>query len=231
MNSPIQVELQEWMGDDRAIANAAWTSTYDKGRRDARTDEEITALVSRLIADGHSTPVESVILRFWFRIPIFTDRQHMTHRIASHNGLSGRYRTMPNDWYSMPKDCVDIVNKINPDAGNRMKNEYDGLAASAYDRYAVWLDFLKGAEKESRITNSEYKRVREMVRAVLPVAGMVERVTVMNLRSFANYQKLRNSDHAQPEIHGVAKQMLELVKKNNVAPAAVEALEKKGWVL
>src|SRR5579864_3446203 len=102
--SKILVELQETMGSDRSIANAAWTSSFDKEKREARTDQQVADIVSRLAKDGHSTPFESVIFRFWMRIPIFTDRQHMTHRIASHNGLSGRYRTMPTDYFDLPDD-------------------------------------------------------------------------------------------------------------------------------
>ena len=106
MSAKIEVELQEFMGSDESIANAAWTSTYDKKKREDRYDdpEKVAALVPRLIREGHSTPIESVILRFWIRHPIFNDRQHMTHRIASHNGLSARYRTMPGDWFSVPAD-------------------------------------------------------------------------------------------------------------------------------
>jgi thymidylate synthase ThyX len=51
----------------------------------------------------------------------------------------------------------------------------------------------------------------------------------MNLRSFANYQRLRNSDHAQPEIRLVAQKMLEEVKKADVAPVAIRTLESIGW--
>ena len=60
---------------------------------------------------------------------------------------------------------------------------------------------------------------------------MTERVTIMNLRSFTNYQKLRNSEHAQPEIQEVAKLMLEQVKLHKVSPIAIEFLEKNGWNL
>ena len=35
---------------------------------------------------------------------------------------------------------------------------------------------------------------------------------MMNMRSFANFQKLRNSEHAQLEIRDIAVKMLELVK-------------------
>ena len=35
---------------------------------------------------------------------------------------------------------------------------------------------------------------------------------MFNMRSFANFQKLRNSEHAQVEIREIAREMLELVK-------------------
>ena len=35
---------------------------------------------------------------------------------------------------------------------------------------------------------------------------------MFNMRSFANFQKLRNSEHAQVEIRDIAQQMLDLVE-------------------
>ena len=109
----IQVELQETMGSDISIANAAWSSTYDKDRREDKYDDldKVSALVKRMAREGHSTPFESVVFRFWFRWPIFVDRQHMTHRIQSASGLSGRYRTMPSDFFPLPPDVLVILKK------------------------------------------------------------------------------------------------------------------------
>lgn len=223
----IQVELQEWMGSDVSLANAAWTSTYDKAKREEKYDDKdkVNALLRRLIIDGHGVPVESVIFRFWIRMPIFTDRQHMTHRIASHNGLSGRYRTMPNDWYGIPMDCQDIISK----AGLVSDEPYNRICEQAYQFYNEEIAALKQAEKSGVISNTEFKRVREVLRGMLPTAGMIERTTIMNLRSFANYIRLRNSDHAQPEIRYVAQEMLRLVKEANICPTAIAALEEVGW--
>jgi thymidylate synthase (FAD) len=233
MKGKILVELQEWMGSDASIANAAWTSTYDKSSREDKYDDpdKVASLVPRLIRDGHSVPIESVILRFWIRHPIFNDRQHMTHRIASHNGLSGRYRTLPEDWYSIPEDCVGILNRasVNGNMGDLVKEEFDTLCARANYFYKSKLEMLKNAEKVGNISNDEYKRCREILRGVLPVAGMVERTSILNLRSFANYQRLRNSSHAQLEIRSVAQMMLEEVKKAGVAPIAIATLEEMKW--
>jgi thymidylate synthase (FAD) len=232
----ILVELQESMGSDESIANAAWTSTYDKNKREDKYDdsEKVSKIVRQLILDGHGTPIESVILRFWIRMPIFADRQHITHRIASHNGLSGRYRTMPEDFFSLPDDVVGIFNKSAPmwpgqEFGLEIKEEYDQMCNLATELYKTQLSNLKSAEKLGHITNKELKRAREVIRGVLPTAGMIERTTIMNLRSFANYQYQRNSDHAQPEIRQVALLMLAAVKDANIAPTAIATLEELGW--
>ena len=231
--SKIKVELQEHMGSDFSIANAAWTSTYDKEKREAKYDDSlrIASIVRVLAESGHQVPFESVVMRFWMRLPIMTDRQHMTHRVASHNGLSGRYRTLPEDWFGVPQDVVDIVDKINPTHGSRLSAKYDELCAQANEKYHHWLDFLKQGEKDGLITNAEYKRARESIRGVMPVAGMVERTTIFNLVSFANYQRLRNHSHAQPEVREVAQKMLREVVEAKIAPVAVECLMKAGWLL
>lgn len=231
MRGLIQVELQEWMGSDASIANAAWTSTYDKEKREDKYDDpaKVAALVPRLIRDGHTTPIESVVLRFWIRHPIFNDRQHMTHRIQSPNGLSGRYRTLPDDWYPIPDDVVNITEKCIPTAGASLRSSFDEEMERQYRYYSDWLHMLKKGELAGRITNAEYKRVREVIRGVLGTAFMVERTSILNLRSFANYQRLRNSDHAQPEIRSVARMMLEQVKAAKIAPVAIATLEEVGW--
>jgi len=228
--SQILVELQETMGSDASIANAAWTSTYDKDKREDKYDdpEKVASIVRRLILDGHGVPIESVIFRFWIRMPIFTDRQHVTHRIASHNGLSGRYRTMPNDYFHMPDDCRVILNKMEPE-GTCLRHDYDKACELAFKSYNFNLNILKYAEKDGKITNQEFKRIREVLRGQLPTAGMVERTTIMNLRSFANYIRLRDSDHAQPEIREVARKMLTCVEDANICPVAIATLKEIGW--
>lgn len=226
----ILVELQEFMGNDVSIANAAWTSTYDKSRREDKYSDEskVASLVRKLALDGHGTPFESVVLRFWIRMPIFIDRQFMTTRIASHNGLSGRYRTMPLDFFSPPKDVIDILVKANMVSA---ASEYNKICQEAYANYQKQIEGLKSAQEDGLIDNTEFKRVREVIRGQLPVAGMVERTTVLNLRSFANFYRQRSSAHAQKEIQTVAALMLEQIEKAAIAPTAIATLKEIGWRL
>jgi len=226
----IRVELQESMGNDRSIANSAWTSSSDNQKKKLKTDEEVEALVKRLINDKHSTPIESIIFRFWIKMPIQTDRQFMTHRIQSANGMSGRYRTMPNEWLDVSDDIKLICDLANG-KGFHYKNEYNRLCKETNDWYQNLLIQMKNAEKIGDIENSDYKRVREFFRGVLPQNNMTERVSIMNLRSFSNFQKLRNSPHAQPEIQQVARLMLEAVETANVCPIAIQSLKDNNWII
>lgn len=222
--SQIKVEIQEWMGSDRSIAEAAWTSSLEYQAKETRTDADVERVVKMLADNRHSTPFESVVLRFWIKMPIAIDRQHMTHRIGSHNGMSGRYRTMPNEFMSVPDDILNILQTY---PGTITK--YNELCKAANDFYQQTCLEAKIAAKEGLIAQNDYKRIREFFRGVLPQHNMTERVTVFNLRSFANYMKLRNKPEAQPEIQQVAKLMLEQVKANNIAPIAIAWLEKNNW--
>jgi flavin-dependent thymidylate synthase len=223
LNEQIKVELLETMGSDTAIAHSAWTSSLEISKKELRTEADTTRVVNMLADLKHSVPFESVIFRFWMRIPISTDRQVMTHRIASHSGMSGRYRTMPNDFLEMPDDAKAILNKL---TGNTYYLKlYQEICEDANLGYRQVLQDLKEAEKSGTITNSEYKRVREVYRNILPQGNM----TVMNLRSFANFYKLRSKSDAQPEIQDLANQMMVAVKASGICPVALDALERNGW--
>ena len=227
----IRVELQEHMGDDRSIAAAAWTSSLDYEKKQTRTDADVERVVKMLADHGHATPFESVVLKFWIRMPIATDRQHMTHRIGSHNGMSGRYRTMPTEFLDIPQDILDITNAMPGINGQYLNYSYRHICDTANQTYKQVMLDLKIAKDAGNINNDQYKRMREFMRGMLPQHNMTERVTVFNLRSFANYQRLRNSPHAQPEIRQVAQLMLEQVAVKNVSPIAIKCLQNKGWVL
>lgn len=239
MEGKIIVELQDTMGSDSTIAGAAWTSTYNKDRRSIKMDDatEVERVVNMLADSGHGVPFESVIFRFWIRFPIFTDRQHMTHRIGSHNGLSGRYRTVPDDFYAFPDDCRAILNRFGQgsDLGTAEKigdvwaSEFDNHCAGANAWYRDKVGLLKILEKNGQVDNAEFKRIREILRGMLPQANMTERTSILNLRSFANYIRLRNNAHAQPEIRSVAAQMLKQVQEQAQCPVALAALERNGW--
>ena len=223
----IQVELQDTMGSDRAIAEAAWTSSKDNQNRLDRPEKDVGRVVNMLADYKHSVPFESVIFRFWIRMPIAIDRQFMTHRIASHSGMSGRYRTMPSDFYEIPQDVFDILIAV-PDGSKRIE-EYKSLCVATNVWYQEAVTKLRTDRDNGIINGLEFKRVREFFRGVLPQHNMTERVTIMNLRSWSNFYKLRSKSDAQPEIQEVARLMREEIIKSGICPIALEALERNHW--
>ena len=233
----IKVELQEWLGSDRSIAESAWTSSSDYQKKKQRTDEDVKRVINMLADSKHSVPFESVVLRFWIKLPIAADRHMMTHRISSQSGMSARYRTMPHEYLEFANDVEEITSKFTSYWGYynttqyEFMQEYYNVCESANNSYRTALDNAKKAEKEGKITNSEYKRIREFMRGMLPQHNMTERVIVINLRSFSNFIKLRDSEHAQPEIRYVAQLMLKAVETANVCPEAIAALKRNNWVI
>lgn len=228
-NEQIGVELQATFGDDKFVAESAWTSSLDHELKKKRKPEDIHRVVNMLADSRHSVPFESVIFRFWMKIPIAIDRQVEKHRISSQNGMSGRYRTMPNEFLDMPEDVQSILNKLSANEIIDPYYEYIDICDHANVVYATTVKMLKKAEKDNLITNKELKRAREFYRGILPQHNMTEKIMTINLRSWCNFIKLRNSEHAQKEIQTVAKLMLTAVKTDNICPIALEALERNNW--
>lgn len=229
MNNQIKVELQDFMGNDRSISEAAWTSSHDYQKKQTRTDIDVKRVVKMLAESKHSVPFESIVLRFWIRMPIAIDRQWMTHRIASNSGMSGRYRTMPDDFLLVPDDVEHILGKAGDEIQDSTVEQYITKCTEMNEWYQSKMDYFKQLKRDNQISISEYKRLREFFRGVLPQHNMTERVSVMNLRSFANFYRLRSKLDAQPEIQQIANAMLEEIEKANICPIAIEALKLNNW--
>tara|TARA_R110000868_G_scaffold66014_3_gene196962 strand:- start:1029 stop:1724 length:696 start_codon:yes stop_codon:yes gene_type:complete len=229
-HNQIIVELQDWMGSDAAIADAAWTSSTEYAKKKAKTQEDVSRIVNLLADSKHSVPFESIVLRFHIRMPIAIDRQYMTHRLQSASGMSGRYRTMPDEFLKMPQDVFDIVDKA-AGRGAIYEHVYNDICEKANQLYRQQLLELRDAEKKGLITNKEYKRAREFLRGILPQHNMTERVSVINLRSLANFLKLRNKEDAQYEIRVIAEQMLEELETKAVCPVALESIKRNNWAI
>lgn len=228
----IQVELQDWMGNDKSVAESAWTSSLDYQKKQTRTDADVARVVNMLADSKHSTPFESVVLRWWIKMPVAIDRQFMTHRLQSANGMSGRYRTMPFEYLNMPDDVKKILEKV-PSLfpGHEWEDHYEEVCHHANNIYNELAKSGKAAKEAGNITSDEYKRIREFYRGVLPQHNMTERTSLMNLRAWANFYKLRSKPDAQPEIQQVANLMLQQLEEKQIAPVAIEALKRNNWTI
>ena len=198
------VELLGYYGSDKIIACSAWTSTS----RDLTEEKEarIPQMIDMLWSQGHETPFEKGIVHFLVNVDQSAHIHLLKHRISSFNGESARYKELKEDKYYIPEDWNDI---------KRERNTHQGKVVES------WASIL---ERYTREGNNLYhqcikdlepvlgrKRAKESARFFKTYNSQIQADVMFNLRSFANFIKLRNADSAQKEIREIAQQMWDLV--------------------
>lgn len=188
-----KVELIGSYGSDALIALAAWTSTSRELTDDKR--ERIPKLINMLASEGHHTPFERGILHFLLEVDDKTHIHLLKHRISSANGESARYKEIKHDKFLIPSDLPLKWQKaltLHSIIGN---DSYHECLKSLVDEFGF-----------SR------KRAKEVSRYFKTQNCMITLDFQINFRSFVNFQRLRNSEHAQKEVMELAKEMLNQVK-------------------
>jgi thymidylate synthase (FAD) len=184
------VKLLGYYGSDEIIACSAWTSTS----RDL-TDEKkqrIPNLINMLWSNGHETPFEKGMVHFLVDCDIASHIHLLKHRISSLNAESARYKELKEDKYYLPADW-------NSNWQDKLQ-EYTKLGNTLYHQCVEELTDALGR-----------KRAKESARFFKTYNSQIQADVSFNMRSFANFQKLRNSEHAQKEIKEIAQEMLALV--------------------
>ena len=187
-----QVELLGHYGDDSVHASSAWTST-SRNLSQEKIDR-IPKLLKMLATEGHHTPFEKSSLHFLVNVDQATHIHLLKHRIGvSINGESARYKELkedktfiPQDW---PQDWIDKLTSFTEQA-----NQY----------------YHQALEELTPVLGR--KRAKESARFFKTFNSQITMDVMFNWRSFAHFQQLRNSEHAQVEVRELAQQMLDLVK-------------------
>lgn len=196
------VELLGYYGSDETIACSAWTSTsreLTEGKR-----ERIGKLINMLWSQGHETPFEKATVHFLVNTEIASHIHLLKHRISSLNAESARYKELKEDKYYLPKDWDIAYGQTRLHGGidwAEKLEEYTNLGNELYHQCIADLEPVLGR-----------KRAKESARFFKTYNSQIQADVMFNMRSFANFQKLRNSEHAQLEIREIAGTMLELVK-------------------
>jgi len=186
-----KVELIGHYGSDEIIACSAWTSTSRELNDEKKS--RIPNLINMLWSNSHETPFEKGSVHFLVDTDIATHIQLLKHRIASINAESARYKELQEDKFFVPYDW--------PSVWQQKLTEYTETGNKLYHQCLKELTPVLGR-----------KRAKESARFFKTYNSQIQADVQFNMRSFANFLKLRNSEHAQKEIREVAQQMLELVK-------------------
>ena len=209
-----KVELIGWYGGDEINACSAWTST-SRDLTDEKKDR-IPKLLKMLAENGHETPFEKSMVHFLVDTEIASHIHILKHRISSLNAESARYKELKEDKFYIPQDWQNV--KLEEDL--EIENWYGHFSALKGE---AWSNIL---EDYTKVGNELYhralkdltatlgrKRAKESARFFKTYNSQIQADVMFNFRSFVNFQRLRNSEHAQLEIREIAAEMLRLVKE------------------
>jgi len=184
------VELLGYYGSDEVIACSAWTST--SRTLDEKKKKRIPKLIDMLWREGHETPFEKGNVHFLIDCDIASHIHLLKHRISSLNAESARYKELKEDKMFIPEDWPEYWQKklaYYTHQGNELYHQCVGELTDTLGR----------------------KRAKESARFFKTYNSRIQADVQFNMRSFANFIKLRKSEHAQKEIREIADQMLSLV--------------------
>ena len=202
------VELIGIYGDDEIIACSAWTSTSRELTMEKKN--RIPELINDLWSNEHETPFEKGVVHFLVNCDIASHIHILKHRVSSLNAESARYKELNEDKFYIPKDWRGIKHK------QKLINSHHFLE----------IEYMQALEEFTEKSNKLYhqcledltpvlgrKRAKESARYFKTYNSQIQSDVMFNMRSFANFLKLRKSEHAQLEINEIASQMLELVRQ------------------
>lgn len=186
------IELQNVMGDDMTIVNAARVSQLGESKG-AEADKK---LLFYLMRHHHTSPFEMVEFRFRACAPLMVFWQWVRHRTWHVNAQSGRYTEFnENDFYTPGDDSWRKQSASNKQGSDGFLNQQDGFelteaAITHFSQgYALYKDALsRGVAKEQ-------------ARIFLPgFATYYTWVLKVDAHNLMNFLRLRAAPDAQHEI-------------------------------
>lgn len=205
------VELQDTMGNDLAIVNAARVSYLGA----SKGPEKDRKLLNYLWQNKHLTPFEMCEYKFRVKCPLFVARQWMRHRTFNYNELSRRYTAAMMEFYTPKRlrgqsvdnkqaSTEEFVEKI--PVGDRGELAVD-IRTALHSRAKKALELYKSL--------LSYGVAKEQARMVLPQSMYTIFIAKIDLRNLLHFIKLRSHYHAQWEIQQYSNTLFEFVKEYN----------------
>lgn len=208
------VRLVDYMGNDLSVIRAARVSYDADWRVGDETNPSDEKLIHYLTRNHHTSPFESVVFTFEFKVPLFVARQHHRHRTWSYNEVSARYTELPEEFY------VPELKHITTQSTSNKQMRTDEINVHAKD---IQADMKYKNEKAFEA----YKRMlnhgcpRELARTVLPLSTYTRYFGTVNLHNLLHFLELRLHSHAQYEIRVYAEAILDII--SGIVPVTISA--------
>ncbi len=204
--SKLEVKLVEHLASDRAVVDAARVSV--EGERALTVPpKRVEGLIEFLMKNGHTSPFEHGVFKFFVRVPIFVAREFMRHRTFSFNEESGRYRQLRPVFYvpdsERPLVQIGKAGQYSFSAGTECQSRLtkfllSAIAGGSYRAYKLLLGL--GVAKE-------------VARMLLPVNIYTSFYATVDPHNLMKFLDLRTDEQAMYEIRQVANQMEEYFKQ------------------
>jgi thymidylate synthase (FAD) len=209
------VELQDVMGNDLAIVNAARASFLGE----SKGTEKDKKLLFYMLQHRHTSPFEQVEFKFRVRAPVVTWWQWVRHRTWSFNAQSGRYVAFdeqdfytPSSWRKQsPSNKQASLGELTPEQALPL---FEALEEHYQQGYTLYKQALDAGV------------ARELARVFLPgFAVYYTWVCKVDAHNLMHFLELRMGEDAQFEIRAYATAIYEHFFKPAL-PWTAEAFEK-----
>jgi thymidylate synthase (FAD) len=186
---------RDFDADDTDPANSARMSfnQMDAGR----TREQDFKLAEYLMKNQHWTPFESIEVWIEMKLPIFVARQFVRHRTASLNEVSGRYVTLPEEWY--------IPENVGAAPKDKKQGQAEGLDDILQKQFKYDLDKQCGISYNLYLHHIAQGVAPEHARMFLHLNHYTHWLWKQDLRNLLDFLRLRDHGHAQIEAQMYAK--------------------------
>lgn len=157
-----------------------------------------------LLKNMHTSPFEMISIWIEAKVPIFVDRQLVRHRTWRRNESSGRYITLPAEWY--------IPEIVGGKAPNAKQGQADNLPQDVQDNFKE--DLAEDCRRAYKryVSYIEQGVAPEDARMFLHLNHYVHWIGNVDLANMFHFLSLRAHSHAQIEAQAYAYAIIELLK-------------------
>jgi thymidylate synthase (FAD) len=214
LSGPTRRIFQEFDADDTDPANAARMS-FNQTDSD-RTREADLKLCDYLMHNKHTTPFEMIECWIEMKMPIFVARQFVRHRTATINEMSGRYVTLPEEWY--------IPEVVGGKAAHAKQGQEDNLESTVQALFKKRLDNQCYNSYLDYLASIDAGVAPEHARMFLHLNHYTHWLWKQDLHNLMHFLSLRDHSHAQVEAQAYAKAIDTIVRR--YLPNSMELYDK-----
>lgn len=211
---PTRRAYLEFDATDIDAPNAARMS-FDQSDK-SRTEEMDLKLAAYLMKNRHTSPFEMVQVWLEMKLPIFVARQFVRHRTVRLNEVSGRYVTLPPEWY-----IPEVVGGKPP---NAKQGQIDSLTQAQQDWFKGTLASECQHSYDFYLEALDMGVAAEHARMLLHLNHYTHWLWNQDLHNIMHFLSLRDHSHAQIEAQKYAQAIVELIRR--VLPHSMSLYEQ-----